>query len=131
MKEFPRFTESIIQLELKQPHCKIIFVALQALINQLEAGLLPDQFESILVSTKKRMGVKLAAELTQDQTIFLDQVHLVADAFTDAFNDKQMFYVNAFLKDINDHFDQHYDREVFDLADGQTLKIEDMHSVYG
>ncbi len=115
MKEFPRFTESIIQLELKQPHCKIIFVALQALINQLDAGLLPEQFESILVSTKKRMGVKLAAELIQDQTIFLDQVHLVADAF----------------KDINDHFDQHYDREVFDLADGQTLKIEDMHSVYG
>jgi hypothetical protein len=131
MKEFPRFTESQITLDLKQPHLKIIFASLQALLSRLDVEMSPGEFKSFLDDTEKRQGIKFASELTQNQAAFKIEVENASSALMDAYLDKKMFYVDMVISDLNEHFDEHYDREIFDLAKGETLKIADAGSVYG
>jgi hypothetical protein len=131
MKTFPRFTEAQITIDLKQPHLKMVFAAMQAILTRLDAEMSPDEFKSFLDDTAKHQGIKFPPELTQNQAAFKFEFENANWALHDAYADKRMEYVNRVLDDLNTNLEENYDREIFDLPDGQTLKIEDAGTVYG
>lgn len=131
MKTFPRFIESQITIDLKQPHFKMVFAAMQSILTRLDAEMSPDEFKSFLDDIEKRQGIKFPPELTQNQAAFKFEFENANWALHDAYADKRMEYVNRVLDDLNTNLEENYDREIFDLPEGQTLKIEDAGTVYG
>lgn len=131
MKDFPRFTESQITIELKQPHLKIVFAAMQAFLTRFDTEMSPDAFKSLLDDTAKRQGIKFPPELTQNIEAFKTELENANAALMDAYCEKQSAYIDRFVDDVNAFFEEHYDPDVFNLAEGQRLKIDDGVSVYG
>jgi hypothetical protein len=131
MKEFPPFTESQITIELKQFHLKLVFVAMQALLTRFDADMPAAEFKSLIDTTIQRQGIKFPSEFTQDQSSFQNQLELANDALMDAYVQKKSIYTDKFIDEVNALFNENYDREIFDLANGETLKIADSGSVYG
>jgi hypothetical protein len=126
-----RFSDSVIKLELRQHDVKVLFVAMQALLLRLDTQMPPDEFKSLLDDAHKYQGIKFSSEITQNMAEFAKFADEANTALHDAYSEKTMEYVDAILAELNEHFDEHYDREIFNLAEGETLKIEASGLVYG
>lgn len=130
MKDFPRFTASTIQYSITQPQMKLLTAILADFIDQLELDHSTQKINRLNISANRNCGQLPALYLTIPEKLQSD-CHDLLEVVIDAYVDKKMQYVDLVLQDLNTHFAENYDREVFDLADGQTLKIADSSSVYG
>jgi hypothetical protein len=131
MKTFPRFTEAQITVDLKQPYFKMVFASMQSFLNRFDTEMTPDEFKSLLDDIEKRQGIRFTPELTQNQAAFKNELEDANWALHEAYSEIRMQHADKVLTELNSHFDEHFDRDIFDLAEGETLKIADTGSVYG
>lgn len=131
MKDFPRFTQSNIEYSITQPQMKLLSAIVADFINRLDTNPSPQQINALNAIAKQQACGLLPVTYSENPQQLVIDSHLLIDALIDAYVDKKSKYQDRVLDDLNALFAESYDREIFDLSDGETLKIADSSSVYG
>jgi hypothetical protein len=131
MKEFPRFNDSQMQCTFTANQMKLLLTLVRDSLDKLDQGISKEDIAHFV-----QLGNKINSTYTfthyqaMPEKLFSD-IDALYESLLDPFIKKKLEYVELFREDLNRHFEENYDREVFYLEDGQTLKIADSGTVYG
>jgi hypothetical protein len=129
--ETKRFNDSVILHELKQPQAKFILMALSQLFEKFDAGISHDEFKSLLAHAKSRNNLSFSNDTTQNLEKFKNCILETYDSILDAYVNKQSEFIDDFVNDVNKLLSKRDDPDLFNLSEGDTIKIEAGRSVYG
>jgi hypothetical protein len=131
MKEFPRFNDSQMQCTFSANQMKLLLTLVRDMFDKLYQGIAKEDVEHfVLLGNKINSTHTFTHYQALPEKLFTD-IDALYTVLLDAFVQKKLEYVEFVREDLNRHFEENYDREVFHLEDGQTLKIADSGTVYG
>lgn len=124
MKEFPRFSEAIIEPLLSQPQMKLLLLVLSHFRESLDTEPSTDIIKSALANAQQRYLFKFSTDYITQPEKLKTELECMLDLLSDSYYLERYKYqdaANGFLYEV---YQDNLDPETFDLADGEILQVQ-------
>lgn len=124
MKQLPKFSTSVIQLELKQTEYELLFIALKSFEHLERSGTPDDNFKSLMLDAQRDYGFVLGSEVTSDVEILKTSFGQLADVVMDAYGTHRAKYIELANKELHEYAVKNFEPDIYCIEPGQTLGID-------
>lgn len=122
-KEILRFSEAKIQATVTQPQLKLILSVLSQFRAALDTEAPEPLIESVLSHANIHYGFKIDGDYLNNQEKLKLDIELMLDDLIDFYTIEKGKLWQQLQNSVVEFFDKNIDPEIFDIADGEPIKV--------